>query len=123
MQTTQINYADSQFPDRLREIERPPQTLYVAGKLPNQPYWVAIVGARKPSDHGKQVAFHFGQVLAAAGVVVVSGLALGTDAAAHQGALEAGGATVACPVCMEKLSAGLVNTLIGVSAKVIALCL
>lgn len=95
MQTTQINYADSQFPDRLREIERPPQTLYVAGELPNRPYWVAIVGARKPSDHGKQVAFHFGQVLAAAGVVVVSGLALGTDAAAHQGALEADGATIA----------------------------
>src|SRR5438128_6473197 len=56
---------------------------------------VAIVGSRRPSPYGEAVAEQLGLELARAGVVVVSGLALGIDAAAHRGALNAGGARVA----------------------------
>src|SRR5205823_4155650 len=56
---------------------------------------VAIVGARRPSPYGEAVAERLATDLAAAGVIVVSGLALGVDAAAHEGALAAGGCTIA----------------------------
>src|SRR6266571_7043672 len=56
---------------------------------------VAIVGSRRPSPYGEAVAEQLGTDLARAGVVVVSGLALGIDAAAHRGALNGGGITVA----------------------------
>src|SRR3989440_8493583 len=56
---------------------------------------VAIVGSRRPSPYGEAVAEQLGLELARAGVVVISGLALGIDAAAHRGALNAGGVTVA----------------------------
>jgi len=56
---------------------------------------VAIVGSRRPSPYGEAVAEQLGLELARAGVVVISGLALGIDAAAHRGALNGGGTTVA----------------------------
>jgi len=56
---------------------------------------VAIVGSRRPSPYGEAVAEQLASDLVAAGVIVVSGLALGIDAAAHRGALAAGGTTVA----------------------------
>src|SRR6195256_317580 len=56
---------------------------------------VAIVGSRRPSPYGEAVAEQLGTDLARAGVIVVSGLALGIDAAAHRGAVNAGGVTVA----------------------------
>src|SRR5207302_7908 len=75
--------------------EREP-SLNVRGRwpLPAGPR-VAIVGARRPTPYGEAVAERLAADLAAAGAAVVSGLALGVDAAAHEGALEAGGCTIA----------------------------
>jgi DNA processing protein len=85
--------SDPSFPLRLREIHDPPPGLFVRGaadlSLLDRPS-VAVVGARACSSYGTAVALAFASELAAAGVVVVSGLARGVDAAAHRGALEAG---------------------------------
>ncbi len=88
------------YPDRLRELEPPPAVLHVAGELQRllelvgeDP--VAIVGARRASSYGTEVARSLGRGLGAAGVTVISGMALGVDAAAHAGALAAGAPTVA----------------------------
>jgi DNA processing protein len=82
------------FPAALLALADPPVGLFVRGVLPAGPA-VALVGARHASAYGREVAEHFGRELAAAGVVVVSGMARGVDAAAHRGALAAGGPTVA----------------------------
>ncbi|HEY6962364.1 MAG TPA: DNA-processing protein DprA [Gaiellaceae bacterium] len=93
--------SDRRFPSRLRAIHDPPPGLFVRGDAPysllDRPT-VAIVGARACSPYGTAVALAFARELAAAGVVVVSGLARGVDAAAHRGALDAG-ATVAVLGC------------------------
>ncbi len=80
------------FPERLRNIPHYPWGIYVKGKLPSakQPA-VAIVGARGCSHYGKQVAEDLGYALGARGVLVISGMAHGIDAAGQYGALEAGG--------------------------------
>jgi DNA processing protein len=81
------------FPRRLRQIHDPPPGLFLRGAAPlallDRPC-VAVVGARACSSYGTAVALAFASELAAAGVVVISGLARGIDAAAHRGALEAG---------------------------------
>jgi DNA processing protein len=82
------------FPAALLALSDPPLGLFVRGMLPAGPA-VALVGARHASAYGREVAEHFGRELATAGVVVVSGMARGVDAAAHRGALAAGGPTVA----------------------------
>jgi DNA processing protein len=81
------------FPARLRSIHDPPPGLFVRGEAPLELLdrtAVAVVGARACSAYGSAVAFELGRELARAGVLVVSGLARGVDAAAHRGALEAG---------------------------------
>jgi DNA processing protein len=92
---------DRGFPSRLRSIHDPPPGLFVRGTgelaLLDGPC-VAVVGARACSSYGSAVATELGRGLAAAGVVVVSGLARGVDAAAHRGALETG-STVAVLGC------------------------
>jgi len=85
---------DASFPAALLALSDPPLGLFMRGALPAGPA-VALVGARHASAYGREVAEHFGRELAAAGVVVVSGMARGVDAAAHRGALAAGGPTVA----------------------------
>jgi len=93
--------SDAGFPSRLRAIHDPPVGLFVRGDAPLSLLdrtCVAVVGARACSTYGTAVAVAFGRELAAAGVVVVSGLARGVDAAAHRGALDRG-ATVAVLGC------------------------
>jgi DNA processing protein len=90
------------FPPAVLPLTDPPAVLFVKGADPvaglrhlaTQPS-VAIVGARKASGYGLEVARELGRGLAAAGVPVISGLALGIDAASHRGALEGGGFVVA----------------------------
>ena len=89
------------YPPLLTELHDPPSRLHLRGRsseLLARPS-VAIVGARSCSPYGAQVARELAQSLAAAGLVVVSGLARGVDAEAHRGALAAGGLTIAVLGC------------------------
>ncbi len=91
---------DGRYPALLRQIPDPPAYLFVRGRIPLLPTaGVAIVGSRRCSPYGRHVARRFGYDLAARGITVTSGLALGIDAAAHDGALEAGGGTIAVLGC------------------------
>lgn len=91
-----VTLADADYPRRLRSIPDPPPLLYQAGPgLPDDRPAIAIVGTRKPTPYGLSVAERFGADLAAAGAVVISGLALGIDSAAHRGALRVGGLSAA----------------------------
>jgi DNA processing protein len=88
---------DGAYPALLREIPDPPVVLYVRGcwrECVDAPC-VAMVGSRRASTYGQNVALMFARELAARGATVVSGLARGIDAAAHRGALEASGRTLA----------------------------
>jgi DNA processing protein len=91
-----------ELPELLRQIHDPPQALFLRGageaEVLARPA-VAIVGARACSAYGAQVARMLGRELAAAGLVVVSGLARGVDGEAHRGVLDAGGVTVAVLGC------------------------
>ncbi|PWB77478.1 MAG: DNA-protecting protein DprA [Holophagae bacterium] len=84
--------ADAEYPERLRSTADPPLGLFVRGRLAAGPA-VAIVGSRAATPYGRQVARLLGEQLGRAGVVVVSGMARGVDACAHEGALAAGGPT------------------------------
>jgi len=88
---------DGVYPQLLREIFDPPITLYVRGEWAEclEPPCVAIVGSRRSSTYGQNAATMLARDLAQRGITVISGLARGIDAAAHKGALEAGGRTVA----------------------------
>lgn len=92
-----ISIADPAYPDRLKQIENPPQVLYALGTLPdlNRLASITVVGTRKCSPEGERIAGQLGRELADSGFGVVSGMALGIDGAAHTGALQAGGTTVA----------------------------
>ena len=85
---------DPEFPAALREIPDPPLLVWVKGSLPPGPS-LAIVGSRRPSERGRATAHAFAAELARAGAAIISGLAYGVDAAAHEGALAGGGPTVA----------------------------
>lgn len=91
---------DHAYPYRLLEIYDPPLGLFYKGRLPlENPVSLAIVGARACSNYGKEQAYHFAQVLAMAGLQIISGLARGVDSFAHGGALHAGGRTFAVLGC------------------------
>lgn len=95
-----VRWTDAEYPVNLREIPDPPPYLFVRGKLaPDDPRCVAIVGARAASDAGRRMAQRLGLELAARGFTVVSGLARGIDADAHQGALDGRGRTLAVMGC------------------------
>lgn len=93
---TSLCWDDENYPRRLREIDNPPPVLFVRGNLVEADDWaVAIVGTRRATPYGKQVAEELAASLARAGVTIVSGFARGIDAVAHVSALEAGGRTLA----------------------------
>jgi DNA processing protein len=91
-----VTWSDPDYPPLLREIADPPLVLYVHGdrSMLARPQ-IAVVGSRNPTPLGRENAHAFAGALATSGFVIASGLALGIDAAAHRGALEAGGVTVA----------------------------
>jgi len=92
-----LTIADNSYPNRLRSIPNPPIILYVYGhwqdfdSIPG----IAVVGTRRATLYGAQVAEEIGRSLAKGGLITVSGMAKGIDKAAHYGALRAGGVTVA----------------------------
>jgi DNA processing protein len=95
-----LTWDDDLYPERLKEIDQPPPVLYVRGALTTEDSWaIAVVGTRRVSAYGRQVAEELASFLAANGVTVVSGLARGVDAIAHQSALKAGGRTIAVMGC------------------------
>lgn len=91
-----VKISDGEYPRLLKEIAEPPRELHILGELPaeNRPK-IAIVGTRKATNQGRLIAKKIAQELASSGVIVVSGLAMGIDTAAHEGALAANGQIIA----------------------------
>ena len=91
-----VLYSEPDYPVNLKAIYAPPPYLYVRGELrPEDRLAVAIVGTRKATADGIQMAGHLAAALARRGLTIVSGFARGIDSAAHRAALEAGGRTLA----------------------------
>lgn len=92
-----VTLADAGYPRVLLEMSDPPLLLYLQGRtdLLAHPQCLAVVGSRNPTPQGELTAHDMSRALAAAGVCIVSGMALGVDGAAHSGALDAAGATIA----------------------------
>ncbi len=91
-----IHFDDPHYPQLLKQISSAPLLLYLLGnhKLLNQPQ-IAVVGSRKATLAGKQIAGQFSAELTMSGLTVTSGMALGVDSAAHDGALKSAGSTIA----------------------------
>ncbi|HYM16176.1 MAG TPA: DNA-processing protein DprA [Dehalococcoidia bacterium] len=95
-----LTWHDDDYPKQLREVYDRPPVLYVRGTLTPADEWaVAVVGTRRVTVYGRQVAEEMARGLAANRVTVVSGLARGVDAVAHRAAIEAGGRTIAVLAC------------------------
>lgn len=91
-----LTWEDSNYPSVLKEIYDPPTVIFAKGNLNGlSSPMLAMVGSRKPSPSGSHTAHRFAFELASQGLCIVSGLALGIDAQAHQGALDAQGQTIA----------------------------
>ncbi|MGB4325882.1 MAG: DNA-processing protein DprA [Bacillota bacterium] len=92
-----ITIEDPEYPENLRQTADPPSILFVKGSIiPKDRMAVAVVGTRKASSIGKSIAQEICYDLAEAGVTIISGLAYGIDACAHEAALSANGRTIAC---------------------------
>ncbi len=94
-----IGLTEAGYPELLRHIHDPPPVLYALGAAALARPALAIVGTRRATPYGLRVARELAFALTKAGLQVISGMALGIDAAAHTGALEAGGDTVAVLGC------------------------
>jgi DNA processing protein len=94
-----IDPDSSEWPVRLEHLELPPRGLWQLGTTGPASPSVAIVGSRRATFGGVEIAASIGRELGAAGIQVVSGMALGIDAAAHTGALDGGGTTIAVLGC------------------------
>jgi DNA processing protein len=95
-----ITREEEAYPNKLRSIYDPPYALYLKGRLPGiEDRVIAIIGARECSSYGREMAIYLSGALARAGVPIISGLARGIDAYAHQGALTSGGVTYAVMGC------------------------
>ena len=96
LRVEKIGIDDTGYPEKLREIPNPPQTLFLKGSASClKQDGVAIVGTRKATSLGLKVAENIAYELGSLGFVIISGLALGIDSAAHKGALKAGAKTIA----------------------------
>ncbi len=114
-----ISASDKEYPNSLLHMYAPPLILYVKGQLPdfNNLICVAIVGSRECSEYSAKFANELSYDLASSGIIVISGMAKGIDAAAHRGALEAGNITVAAlaggvDVIYPACNTGLYNNII-----------
>lgn len=112
---TVLTVDDEDYPESLKNISDPPICLYLkssttkffSGKPKTAknllssltPIFFAIVGTRKPTSYGRQIAYKFARELTEAGFVIVSGMAMGIDTIAHQSCLDAGGKTIAVLGC------------------------
>jgi DNA processing protein len=95
-----LTWGDPEYPSRLREIADPPPVLYVRGQMsPRDDLSLAVVGTRRPTPYGRQVAEEMSYQLASRQLTVISGLARGVDGVAHRAALQAGGRTIAVMAC------------------------
>lgn len=95
-QILKINRENENFPECLKNISDTPESIYIRGEILEQDKLaIAIVGSRKCTSYGRQLAYDFAYELAKNGITIVSGLALGIDGEAHKGALDAGGRTLA----------------------------
>ncbi len=91
-----LTWDDANYPANLRQLETRPPLLYARGQMIEEDEWaVAIVGTRRASAYGREVAHKLATELAHNKITVISGLALGVDAIAHRAALDAGGRTIA----------------------------
>ncbi len=90
-----LTWQDEAYPSRLKEIDQPPPVMYIRGEyLPDDLFAVAIVGTRRVTPYGRQITEEISSFLASNGITVISGLARGVDAIAHQSSLKAGGRTI-----------------------------
>ncbi len=95
-----ITLTDRRYPPVLRKIYDPPPVLYIKGSLTaSDNLCISIVGSRRCSLYGREQASRFAHLLSSAGFTICSGMARGIDSAAHQGALSAGGRTIAVQGC------------------------
>jgi DNA processing protein len=96
-----MTYGDSIYPESLKSMKKPPILLYYMGNIPNlnNKVCVSVVGTRKMTEYGMRSCYKIAYELASAGVVVVSGMALGIDSVAHAGAIGARGTTIAVLGC------------------------
>ena len=90
---------EKEFPERLKTISYAPLFLYVKGNLWQNKNFIAIIGSRKPTPYGKEVAYKFSKNLAEKGIGIVSGLARGIDSISHKGALDGNGYTIGVLGC------------------------
>ena len=91
-----LTWEDAAYPHRLKEIDQPPPVLYLRGEILDEDGWcVAMVGTRRITVYGRQVAEEMASFLARRGITLVSGLARGVDGVAHEACLRAGGRTFA----------------------------
>lgn len=95
-----IHLQDSRYPPALKQIYDPPPVLYIKGDLSRQDNLaISIVGSRRCSFYGQEQSSRLAHFLSSAGFTICSGMARGIDTAAHQGALSAGGRTIAVQGC------------------------
>lgn len=113
-----MDRSDDIYPESLKNIPDPPQLLYKKGKIiKGDRNAIAIIGSRKCTSYGKNIAYKFAKELASYGVTIVSGMAYGIDSAAHRGALDGGGRTIAVlgcgvDICYPKSNANLMRDII-----------
>lgn len=89
MKIIEIKSEDVRYPKKMLEIKDYPKTLYVAGNISllNHPHILAIVGSRNCSEYGRKVANSFASELSKKDITIISGLAIGIDAASHIGSM------------------------------------